>query len=40
MNDRDFIIGAGGVTFAFLIYWFMGHPFFITERIVMFIAIM
>ena len=40
MNDRDFIIGAGGLTFAFLIYWFMGHPFFITERIVMFIAIM
>ncbi len=40
MNDRDFFIGAGGVTFAFLIYWFMGHPFFITERIVMFIAIM
>ena len=40
MNDRDFILGAGGVTFAFLIYWFMGHPFFITERIVMFIAIM
>ena len=40
MNDRDFIIGAGGVTFAFLIYWFMGNPFFITERIVMFIAIM
>ena len=40
MNDRDFIMGAGGVTFAFLIYWFMGHPFFITERIVMFIAIM
>jgi len=40
MNDRDFIIGAGGVTFAFLIYWFLGHPFFITERIVMFIAIM
>ena len=40
MNDRDFIIGAGGVTFSFLIYWFMGHPFFIIERIVMFIAIM
>lgn len=40
MNDRDFFIGAGGVTFSFLIYWFMGHPFFITERLVMFLAIL
>ena len=40
MNDRDFFIGAGGGTFSFLIYWFMGHPFFITERLVMFLAIL
>ncbi len=40
MNDRDFFIGAGGITFSFLIYWFMGHPFFITERLVMFLAIL
>lgn len=40
MNDRDFFIGAGGITFSFLIYWFMGHPFFITERLVMFLVIL
>jgi len=39
MNDRDFMIGASGITLAFLIYWFMGHPFFIEERLVMFLAI-
>ena len=40
MNDRDFMISAGGISLAFLIYWFFGHPYFITERIVMFLAIM
>ncbi len=40
MNDRDFMVGAGGITLSFLIYWLMGHPFFITERLVMFLAIM
>ena len=40
MNDRDFMMGVGGITLSFLIYWFMGHPFFITERLVMFLAIM
>jgi hypothetical protein len=40
MNDRDFMISAGGISLAFLIYWFLGHPYFITERIVMFLAIM
>jgi len=40
MNDRDFMISAGGISMAFLIYWFLGHPYFITERIVMFLAIM
>ena len=39
MNDRDFMIGASGITLAFLIYWLMGHPFFIEERLVMFLAI-
>ncbi len=39
MNDRDFMVGASGITLAFLIYWFMGHPFFIEERLVMFLAI-
>ena len=40
MNDRDFMVVAGGITLSFLIYWFMGHPFFITARLVMFLAIM
>jgi len=40
MNDRDFMISAGGISLAFLVYWFLGHPYFITERIVMFLAIM
>jgi len=40
MNDRDFLISAGGITIAFLIYWFLGHPYFIVDRIVMFLAIM
>jgi len=39
MNDRDFMVGASGITLAFLIYWFMGHPFFIEERLVMFLAV-
>ena len=29
----------GGITLAFLIYWFAGHPYFNHDRIVMFIAI-
>ena len=40
MNDRDFMVGASGITLTFLIYWFMGHPFFIEERLVMFLAVM
>jgi hypothetical protein len=40
MNDRDFLVGASGIALGFLIYWFMGHPFFIEERLVMFLAIM
>ncbi|GIS54836.1 hypothetical protein Ct9H90mP29_18780 [bacterium] len=39
MNDREFIIGSVIFTIAFLIYWIVGHPYFIAERIVMFIAI-
>ena len=39
MNDREFIIGSVIFTIAFLIYWVVGHPYFIAERIVMFIAI-
>jgi len=40
MNDRNFLVGASGIALGLLIYWFMGHPFFIEERLVMFLAIM
>jgi hypothetical protein len=40
MKDRDFMISAGGISLAFLIYWFAGHPYFVTERLVMFLTIM
>ena len=40
MNDRDFIVSSGGITLAFLVYWFTGHAYFVTERLVMFLAIM
>ncbi|MBT6866045.1 MAG: hypothetical protein HOA19_01720, partial [Candidatus Marinimicrobia bacterium] len=40
MNDRDFMISVGGISLAFLIYWFAGHPYFVTERLVMFLTIM
>ena len=39
MNDRDFVIGSLGFSIVFGIYWFLGHPYFIEERIIMFIAI-
>ncbi|MDC1037736.1 hypothetical protein OAR31_01555 [Candidatus Marinimicrobia bacterium] len=40
MKDRDFLITTIGMTLAFLLYWYMGHPFFVEERLVMFLAIM
>ena len=40
MNDRDFMIASSGLSLAFLIYWLMGHPYFITSRIIMFLAVM
>ncbi|MDP6788919.1 MAG: hypothetical protein QF845_00105 [Candidatus Marinimicrobia bacterium] len=39
MKDKQFWLVLGGITLAFLIYWFAGHPFFNHDRIVMFIAI-
>ena len=39
MKDREFFIGSIFFIFSFAIYWFLGHPYFITERILMFIAI-
>ena len=39
MKDKQFWLVLGGITLAFLIYWFAGHPYFNHDRIVMFIAI-
>jgi len=36
MNDREFIVGSIVLTVAFLLYWFMGHPHFVEERILQF----
>ena len=40
MKDKEFVYGSVAFTTAFLVYWFLGHPYFITERLLMFIAIM
>lgn len=39
MKDKQFWMVTGGFAFAFLIFWFAGHPLFNADRIVMFIAI-
>ena len=39
MKDKQFWLILGGITLAFLIYWFAGHPFFNANRIFMFVAI-
>jgi hypothetical protein len=39
VNDKKFWFTFGGILIAFIIYWFLGHPYFITDRIVMFFAI-
>ena len=39
IKDKEFLYGSVGFTFAFFIYWMLGHPYFITERLLMFIAI-
>ena len=40
MNDREFFIGALLISISFALFWAFGSPFFIEERIVMFITIM
>ena len=40
MKDKQFWQAVALISLAFIIYWFVGHPFFITERIVMFFAIL
>lgn len=39
MNDRGFMIGVTVSSILFAIYWFLGHPYFIEERFIMFFAI-
>ena len=39
IKDKEFLYGSIGFTSSFLIYWMLGHPYFITERLLMFIAI-
>ncbi|MFC1759903.1 DUF6754 domain-containing protein [Candidatus Neomarinimicrobiota bacterium] len=40
MNDKKFWFTFGGILIAFIIYWLLGHPYFITERVTMFYAIL
>ena len=39
MNNKKFWFAFGGILIAFIIYWLLGHPHFIEERVVMFFAI-
>jgi hypothetical protein len=39
VNDKKFWFASGGILTAFIIYWSLGHPYFIEERVVMFFAI-
>ena len=39
IKDKNFLYGSIGFIFSFLVYWFLGHPYFITERFLMFVAI-
>ena len=39
MKDKEFFIGSFIFALLFIAYWLLGHPYFITERLLMFIAI-
>ena len=39
MKDRNFWIVIALITVVFLVYWLLGHPYFITERAVMLFSI-
>ncbi len=39
MKDKEFFIGSFIFALLFITYWLLGHPYFITERLLMFIAI-
>jgi len=40
VKDKQFWSVAGSIFVLFMIYWFLGHPFFVAERSVMFWAIL
>ena len=40
MKDKQFWMVIGGLSLVFLIFWFLGHPMFNEDRLVMFVAIM
>ena len=39
MKDKQFWVVSAIITVLFLIYWVAGHPYFVADRIVMFISI-
>ena len=39
LKDKEFWLLAGGLSLAFILYWFVGYPFFKEERLVMFLVI-
>jgi len=40
VKDKQFWMVIGGLSLVFLIFWFLGHPMFNEDRLVMFVAIM
>ena len=40
MKDKQFWLVTSGVIIVFAIYWLLGHPYFVTDRIVMFFSIL
>ena len=40
MKDKQFWLVTAMVIFAFAIYWLLGHPYLVTDRIVMFFSIL
>ena len=40
MKDKQFLLVTSGVIIAFTIYWLLGHPYFVTDRIVMLFSIL
>tara|TARA_A100001015_G_scaffold317030_1_gene432872 strand:+ start:434 stop:1297 length:864 start_codon:yes stop_codon:yes gene_type:complete len=40
LKDKQFWLVTAMVIFGFAIYWLLGHPYFVTDRIVMFFSIL